>query len=67
MELQKVMDISRGNLSIQLTTLEEAAYVAIEKKFVGKKPLTLISLTEKGRAAIRRYLDEMEEVLKNLR
>jgi DNA-binding MarR family transcriptional regulator len=67
MELQKAMNLSRGNLSIQLKTLEEAAYVAIEKKFVGKKPQTLISLTEKGRAAIKRYLDEMEAVLRNLR
>lgn len=67
MEVQKTMDLSRGNLSIQLKTLEEAAYVAIEKKFVGKKPQTLISLTEKGRVAIGRYLDEMETVLRKLR
>jgi DNA-binding MarR family transcriptional regulator len=67
MEVQKAMDLSRGNLSIQLKTLEDAAYVTIEKKFVGKKPQTLISLTEKGRTAIKRYLDEMEAVLKKLR
>jgi DNA-binding MarR family transcriptional regulator len=67
MDLQKALDISRGNLSIQLTTLEGADYIAIEKKFVGKKPQTLISLTEKGRTAIRHYLDEMEAVLKRMR
>ncbi|MBN1576849.1 MAG: transcriptional regulator [Chitinispirillaceae bacterium] len=41
--------------------------MAIEKTFAGKKPQTLVSLTEKGREAIRRYLDEMEAVPKSLR
>ena len=67
MELRKAMDLSRGNLSIQLGTLEAALYVTIEKKFVGKKPQTLVSLTEKGREAMRLYLDEMEAVLRSMR
>jgi hypothetical protein len=33
MELQKAMGFSRGNLSIQIGTLQEAKYVRITKKF----------------------------------
>ncbi|HEX3700339.1 MAG TPA: transcriptional regulator [Phenylobacterium sp.] len=48
-----------GNLSVHLRKLEDAGYVAIDKSFVGKKPLTQVSLTETGRNAFIRYLDAM--------
>ena len=34
--------------------LEEAGYVAVEKKFVLRKPQTLYRMTEAGRAALTR-------------
>jgi DNA-binding HxlR family transcriptional regulator len=46
-----------GNLSVQLRKLEEAGYVRIDKRFVGKKPLTEAVLTDEGRQAFVRYLD----------
>jgi DNA-binding MarR family transcriptional regulator len=48
-----------GNLSAHLRKLEEAGYVRIDKRFVGKKPLTEAVITDKGRAAFLRYLDAM--------
>ena len=45
-----------GNLSSHLRKLEEAGYVAIDKSFVGKKPLTQVRLTDAGRAAFAAYL-----------
>ena len=64
MELQKAMDFSRGNLSIQIKTLQEAKYVRITKKFKDNKPMTTIFLTEKGRSAFKHYLKEMEDIIK---
>ncbi len=42
---------------MHLRKLEEAGYVAIEKSFVGRKPLTRIRLTPEGRKAFVAYLD----------
>ncbi len=47
--------LTKGNLSSHLSTLEGAGYVAIEKTFKGKIPLTIIRLTGKGREAVREY------------
>jgi DNA-binding MarR family transcriptional regulator len=48
-------ELTRGNLSVHLTRLEEAGYVAIEKTFAGRRPRTVIRLTSSGRSAFERY------------
>src|ERR1700728_3968905 len=45
-----------GNLGAQLMKLEEAGYVAVEKKFVQRKPQSLYRMTESGRAALGEYV-----------
>ena len=45
-----------GNLSVHLRKLEEAGFVAIEKSFWGRKPVTGVSLTASGREAFDPYL-----------
>ena len=57
--LQREGGFTQGNLSGHLVKLEEAGYVAIEKKFKGKVPLTLCSLTGKGRTAFADYSNRM--------
>ena len=64
--LKRVTDLSWGNLSTHLTKLEEAGYVRIQKSFQGKKPKTMIQLTERGRSAFRNYKDDMQQVLGDL-
>jgi len=57
--LQRETGLTGGNLSVQLTRLEDAGYLRIDKSFVGKVPRTLASMTPEGRAAFatyRRYL-----------
>jgi DNA-binding transcriptional ArsR family regulator len=63
--LQREGGFTQGNLSGHLTKLEEAGYVAIEKKFKGKVPLTVCSLTGKGKAALSEYSQRMLGVLKS--
>jgi DNA-binding MarR family transcriptional regulator len=55
--------LSSGNLSTHLSKLEEAEYVEIEKSFRGKRPHTMIRLTESGREAFRRYREQMQQAL----
>ena len=62
-ELKTRLQATDGNLSVHLRKLEEAGYVAIDKSFVGKKPLTRISLTDAGRAAFLDYLDAMARLV----
>jgi DNA-binding MarR family transcriptional regulator len=50
--LQKKCVFTPGNLSRHLARLEAAGYVAIAKGFKGKHPITVCSLTAKGRAAL---------------
>ena len=64
--LKNMTGLTWGNLSTHLSKLEEADYVTIEKKFKGKKPHTMIRLTDKGRAAFREYKQNMQKVLDDL-
>ena len=64
--LMNQVELTRGNLSSHLKTLEEADYVDIQKEFVDKVPRTLIRLTEKGREAIQTYRDQMRTVIDDL-
>ena len=38
--LRKTLELSDGNLSVQIRKLEEAGYIKVEKVFVGRKPKT---------------------------
>jgi DNA-binding MarR family transcriptional regulator len=55
-----------GNLSSHLSKLEAVGYVTVKKEFVGKKPHTMLRLTEKGRAAFRKYAHNMKQVFGDL-
>jgi DNA-binding PadR family transcriptional regulator len=52
-----------GNLGAQLMKLEEAGYVAVEKKFVQRKPQTLYRMTDSGRAALTDYVQALRQLL----
>jgi len=58
--------LSKGNLSSHLSRLEAAGYVAIEKTFRGKIPLTICRLTGSGREAFRGYRDHLKRVVDTL-
>lgn len=58
--LQRETGLTGGNLSVQLTRLQEAGYLEVEKSFVGRTPRTLARMTPAGREAFtgyRRYLE----------
>ena len=55
-----------GNLSANVRKLEEAGYVDVEKRFVGRKPQTSVKLTDTGREAYRAYREQLKGVLDDL-
>jgi len=64
--LKNQTGLSWGNLSTHLNKLEQAGYVAIEKGYKGKKPHTMIRLTDLGRTAFQEYKKSMQQVLDDL-
>ena len=52
-----------GNLGAQMLKLEEAGYVAMEKKFAGRKPQTLYRMTPAGREALAQYVAALKRLL----
>lgn len=52
-----------GNLGANLARLEEARYIAVTKKFIGRKPTSLYRLTPAGRKALATYIAALRRLL----
>jgi len=61
--LREKLGVTDGNLSVHLGKLEEAGYVDVDKRFVGKKPRTTYRMTDKGRTAFLGYLAQLKKLL----
>ena len=66
-ELKALFNVSDGNLSAHARKLEEAQYVTCTKTFEDRRPKTVYRLTQLGKAALNRYLDHVEAVIKATR
>ncbi|HEX9068610.1 MAG TPA: transcriptional regulator [Ktedonobacterales bacterium] len=60
--LQRLIGLTKGNLSSHLAKLEEAGLVSIEKSFAGKVPHTSVRITESGRVAVTRHWEQLERL-----
>lgn len=66
-ELKELLGTTDGNLSVHARKLEEAGYIDCRKMFDGRTPRTEYTLTPAGRAALGRYLDHMEALIRAAR
>ena len=66
-EIKDALEMTSGNLSVQLKNLEQAGYIAIEKRFEDNRPVTEARLTREGQKALTQYLDEMERIIQAAR
>jgi len=64
--LQKMLDLTLGNLITHFRKLEEAAYTTAEKTGNGTASLTSVSLTRRGRAALDAYTTALRGLLEGL-
>ncbi|MFX1300348.1 MAG: winged helix-turn-helix domain-containing protein [Promethearchaeota archaeon] len=64
--LKRQTGLTWGNLSSHITKLEAAGYIEVIKKFVDRKPYTLIQLTKKGREAFDNYQKQMQHMFKGI-
>jgi DNA-binding MarR family transcriptional regulator len=65
--LKKQLGLTDGNLGAHLRVLEEANYIEIEKRFVGRKPNTVCRVTDAGREAFMAYLEQLEDVIRSVK
>jgi DNA-binding transcriptional ArsR family regulator len=63
--LQRETGLTKGNLSVHLSKLEDAGYVNIEKTYRGKIPMTLCRLTGPGRSAFEAYRKQLKQFVEN--
>lgn len=63
-ELRDTLEMTDGNLTTHIRTLQEAGYVAVAKSYQNKRPLTTCSLTADGRKAFAAYVDLLEQILR---
>jgi len=61
--LRSLVDATDGNLGSHLDALERAGYVAIEKRFAGKKPQTRIRATPAGKRAFAEHVAYLREII----
>ena len=62
-EIKEALELTPGNLSVQLTKLKDAGYVQIHKTFKDNKPYTTVMITQTGRDALTEYIAEMESII----
>ena len=61
--LRDLLEVTDGNLGAHLQKLEEAGYIGVKKRFVGRKPKTFISATTKGRAAFGGHVEALKRII----
>jgi len=61
-ELQKVLDLTPGNLDSHLRTLERHGYVRV-RKVLADRPRTAVFITEEGVENLREYLEVLKRAL----
>ena len=61
-EIQKVLEVTPGNLDSHLKTLEKNGYVKL-KKVIRDRPRTMVYITEQGAEETRKYVAELKKIL----
>ena len=66
-ELRDTLEMTDGNLTTHVRTLQEAGYVSIAKSYRNRRPLTTVSLTAAGRQAFAQYVALLEQIVEQAR
>jgi DNA-binding MarR family transcriptional regulator len=63
-ELRDTLEMTDGNLTTHIRTLQEAGYVAVAKSYRNRRPLTTCALTPDGRRAFANYINLLERIVR---
>ena len=62
-ELRDTLNMTDGNLTTHIRTLQEAGYVSVTKSFQNNRPLTTCSVTSSGKKAFTNYINLLESII----
>lgn len=62
-KLRELLGETDGNLGANLRKLEDAGYVSVEKRFIGRKPQSTYTLTPLGRSKLSAHLTALRMLL----
>jgi DNA-binding MarR family transcriptional regulator len=62
-ELREALEMTDGNLTTHIRTLQEAGYVSVTKSFHNKRPLTTCAMTAPGKKAFTNYINLLERIV----
>lgn len=64
--LKQLLGSTDGNLSSNVSTLEQYGYVKVKKRFIEKTANTSYSVTKVGRKAFENHLSALEELIRGV-
>jgi DNA-binding MarR family transcriptional regulator len=62
-EMRDALNMTDGNLTTHIRTLQEAGYVSVTKSFQNNRPLTTCALTPGGKKAFAEYINLLEAII----
>ena len=66
-ELRDTLNMTDGNVTTHIRTLQEAGYISVAKTYQNNRPLTTCVLTVKGRKAFVEYINSLEKIVQQNR
>ena len=61
--LKEKTGATAGNISVQISKLEEAGYITVKKTFRDNYPLTSCRITAKGISAFEKYVQAIKQYI----
>ena len=63
--LKKILKLTPGNLDHHLKKMKELGWIK-DRTVFSYRPLTIITITDKGRFSFRKYVEELQSLLNNI-
>jgi DNA-binding MarR family transcriptional regulator len=63
-EMRDALNMTDGNITTHIRTLQEAGYLSVTKSFHNNRPLTTCALTAAGKKAFANYINLLEEIVR---
>jgi DNA-binding transcriptional ArsR family regulator len=64
--LRDAVEVSDSVLSKQLSALQAAGFVKIEKGYFGRRPRTWLAISPAGRAALDRHVQALRDLMRSI-
>ena len=63
-QIKDMTDATSGNISVQISKLQEAGYIEVVKSFKNNYQNTSLTITKKGIKAFENYVESLKQYIK---